>query len=196
MSEVGGIYRPSEYDVALVQGEIISGLIQLRPNLETIRLDDIKFSRQVHPFAIVASQSCDLDWDYNLRKDDSGLDEKSQHKLLPNILFCEMTTATRLRGRTDINSSLWSNIKINKNERYHFFQKVLPEQDLLSEGIDELAVDFKRYFTLPSDEVYERIAIGEAQRRCCLDSPYAEHFSTRFAYFLQRVALPEDHFSE
>lgn len=196
MSEGGDIYRPSEQDVALVQGEIISGLIQLHPNLEAIQSDDIKFGKKSHPFAIVVSQSCDLDWDYNLRKGDGLLDEKSQHKLLPNILFCEMTTAEVLRGRADINSSLWSNIKINKNERYHFFQKVLPEQDVFGEGIAELGVDFKRYFTLPADEVYERIAIGEAKRRCCLVSPYAEHFSTRFAYFLQRVALPEDHFSE
>jgi hypothetical protein len=40
-------------------------------------------------------------------------------------------------------------------------------------------MDFKRYFSLPTEEVYYRID-SEAKRRCRLVSPYAEHLSTRF----------------
>ena len=39
-------------------------------------------------------------------------------------------------------------------------------------GIPELGVDFKRYFTIPTDEIYKRIEKGEVRRRCVLMSPY------------------------
>jgi hypothetical protein len=68
--------------------------------------------------------------------------------------------------------------------------------DRLQEGLPELAIDFKRYFTVPTDEVYRRIELGEARRRCLLISPYLEHLSSRYAYFLSRIALPVDHASE
>jgi hypothetical protein len=66
----------------------------------------------------------------------------------------------------------------------------------LNEGLSELAIDFKKYFTLPIEELYRRIEIGEAQRRCVLVSPYMEHVCNRFSYFLSRIALPFDHASE
>jgi hypothetical protein len=59
-----------------------------------------------------------------------------------------------------------------------------------------MGIDFKRYFTIPADETYRRVELGEAQRRCVLQSPYLEHLSSRFAYYLSRVALPLDHVSE
>jgi len=55
----------------------------------------------------------------------------------------------------------------------------------------ELGIDFKRYFTLPTAEVYYQIQ-RQAARRCCLRSPYLEHLSTRFHAYQQRLALPED----
>jgi hypothetical protein len=86
-------------------------------------------------------------------------------------------------------------VKINKHERYHFLQLVEPSCDAQGTGLVELGIDFKRYFTLPTEEVYKRVEIGSAKRRCVLESPYLEHFSTRFAYYLSRVALPQDHAS-
>lgn len=76
------------------------------------------------------------------------------------------------------------------------FQLCLPMQTSRGEGAPELVIDFKRYFTLPTGELYRWIALGETRRRCRLRSPYMEHLSSRFAYFLSRVALPEDYRSE
>ena len=75
-------------------------------------------------------------------------------------------------------------------------QKVDATCDGLQQGLPELTIDFKRYFTIPTDEVYKRIEISETKRRCVLVGPYLEQLSSRFAYFIGRVALPEDHFSE
>ena len=95
-----------------------------------------------------------------------------------------------------LGSKAWARIQANKDERYHFLQKAEAIDDVRGEGLPELGIDFKRYFTIPTEEVYWRVHQKEAQRRCVLQSPYLEHLSSRFAYFLSRVALLEDHFSE
>lgn len=63
-------------------------------------------------------------------------------------------------------------------------------------GLPELGIDFKKIFTIPTDEIYQRIALGQVKRRAVLVSPYLEHLSSRFAYFLSRIALPQEHLSE
>lgn len=194
------IYRPSLPDSSpLRQGEILSGIIQVKLNLKTYGTEDVEIDLLVHPYAIIVSQDCDLDWDFRARHGES-----QEHKRIPSILFCEISTARNLssvilniENVKDIKKSrIWSRVKENKDERYHFLQQVKQEEDCLSEGLPELGVDFKRYFTIPADEVYLRIEKSESKRRCCLTSPYTEHFSSRFFYFQSRVALPEDHFSE
>ena len=75
-------------------------------------------------------------------------------------------------------------------------EKIAPADDSQNIGLPELGIDFKRHFTIPTDEMYKRLQIGEAKIRCMLMSPYLEHLSCRFAYFLSRIALPAEHFSE
>jgi hypothetical protein len=194
LAQESRVYARSSLDGPLRQGEILTDLIQLVLDPENINFDEsavIPAIPIIHPFAITVSQDCDLDWDFRARQGD---DEKQ--RLLPNVLFCVVATASELRDRTDINSSIWSSIKINKNERYHFLQKAEPSEDILNEGLPELGIDFKRYFTIPTNELYFQLKSAQARRRCRLISPYLEHLNTRFAYFLSRVALPEDHYSE
>lgn len=191
-----GIYTPCASEGPLRQGEILCDLIQLRLDVASMDAAEPLIHPFKHPYAIVASQDCDLDWDYKARY--VGI-ENPQDKLIPNILFCEMFTAEELKGlggeraQTIKGSNLWNPIRNNKNERYHFLQSADKTEDALNEGMPELGIDFKRYFTIPANEVYTRIASKEALRRCRLISPYLEHFSTRFAYYQFRVALPADH---
>lgn len=184
-------YESSPLGSPLRQGEILSNLLQVRLDPTTIHSEEPVRIIVAHPFAIVVSQDCDLDWDFRARQG-----QAKEHRKMPNILFCEVTEATTLRGREGINSRIWKRISRNKEERYHFLQKVLPDQDTLGQGLPELAMDFKRYFTIPADELYIRLQHSEAKRRCRLLSPYLEHFTTRFFYFQYRVALPSEHFSE
>ena len=203
MAQGSLIYMISSSSEPLRQGEILSNLLQLPldPDKVDLALDPEKgednrrtFIQPVyHPFSIVVSQDCDLDWDFKARKNE---DPTQRHKLLPNILFCMVTTAEELRGRSDMKSDIWKRVKGNKDERYHFFQKVEPAWDLLGQGLPELGADFKRYFTIPTNEVYFQLEKSTANRRCRLASPYLEHFASRFSYYLSRVALPEDHYSE
>lgn len=143
----------------------------------------------MQPFAIVISQDCDLMWDHEERQKP----QPNIYKLLPNILLCEVLAATDLRGRNRLDSDIWKRVVQNKDERYHFLRSVDALEDLVGQGLPDLAIDFKRYFTVPTDEVYAQLAL-DARRRTRLVSPYLEHLCDRFAYFRQRVALPEDHF--
>ncbi len=201
------MYRASPDDGALRQGEILTGVVEHQVSLETLKAPDnrIRVDKRRHPFAIVLTQDCDLDWDFNALSriqggdwpDDNEKAKREKAKLearrIPAILLCEVHAATEIRDREDINSTIWSQIKINKNERYHFFQLIPAEADLMGEGLPELTIDFKRYFTIPTGELYHYIIGGDAHRRTCLDNPYLEHISHRFASFLSRVALPQDY---
>ena len=171
------IYEPSPSEGALRQGEILSNLIQIRVKLDSIGKDIYEGENIIHPFAIVVTQDCDLEQDFKAQHGDAG-----KHRLLPNILFCEVELADIMRyGENDsalpedkrarsslIHTKDWKVIAQNDDERYHFLQEVEKQADLQNEGLPELAVEFKRYFTVPKDEVYYRVGIGEAQRRCRL----------------------------
>lgn len=197
MIEGSVIYTASVASGALRQGEIISNLIQSYVTVESLSTDGKITLEKEHEFAIVVTQDCDLDWDFRARNSISPVGEQgaSESRQIPNILFCEVHTAVTLRSRQGMSRQFWDRIKINKDERYQFFQAVAPEYDLLGEGLPKLGIDFKRYFTIPTDELYTRLSL-DSQRRCCILSPYLEHFTTRFSHYLSRIALPSEHFSE
>lgn len=58
----------------------------------------------MHPLAIVLSQDCDLDWDFEARQDGAAA------KTMPNVLFAEMVTAEQLRGSPTINTEVWKRV--------------------------------------------------------------------------------------
>jgi hypothetical protein len=191
LDKVEAIYEPSALTGALRQGEIVSDVIQVRLMIESLVPGAEPAIAEVrHPLAIIMTQDCDLDWDFKARQSNG-----SEGKRIPNVLFCEVIGATELRGRQGINSEIWKRISQNKDERYQFLQRILPDADAVGKGLPELGIDFKRYFTVPTEELYHRL-IAQAHRRCRLLSPYLEHLSTRFGYYQFRVALPADHLSE
>jgi hypothetical protein len=182
---------PTTPGACLRQGEIISDLDQFRLDVATIGTEGVISGRpHRHPLTVLMTQDCDLEQDSRARTESNSAD-----KIVPGLLFCEVVTAAELRG-SGINSTVWSQVKVNKHERYQFLQKVEASGDALGYGLPEMGIDFKRYFAIPTDEVYRRLELGEAKRRCILVSPYMEHLCCRFAHFLSRIALPIDHFSE
>lgn len=190
------MYRASltSAQYCLRQGELLSNLVHARLSLETVGGTELEIEEFTHPFAMLLTQDCDLEQDFTVRQK-----KETNDKLLPCLLFCEVATAEETLQRIAKSSkNEWKrmNISQNKNERFHFFQKVDPACDARQIGLEELVIDFKRYFAIPTAEVYQRIELGQAHRRCILNSPYLEHLSSRFAYFMSRVALPSDHVSE
>ncbi|HQU45527.1 MAG TPA: hypothetical protein PK867_22130, partial [Pirellulales bacterium] len=133
---------------ALRQGEIVSELIEVKLKLladGSLPQPDqlIEFQSISHPFAIVVSQDCELDWDFKARHYVAvGGKMVSAEKLVPNVLFGVVATAEELRGTHGITSDIWKRIRQNKDERYHFLERAPAEYDLQQRGLPELGIDF------------------------------------------------------
>ena len=185
------IYSPSPSNGALRQGEVVTGLKQYPLSIQSVGSEATPIvDEQAIPFSIILSQDCDLDLDYQAR---NGLNGVRPDKKLPSVLFCEIGLADEIfRPQEGMDAKIRRDIGQNKHERYHFLQQVSQSEDATGEGMAALVIDFKRYLTMPTEEVYKRLAL-HAKRRCTLNSPYLEHLATRFAYFQMRVALPQDH---
>ena len=189
---------PEGSSKALRQGEILSNLIELRVDINSItgRRRKLKYRANPikHDYVIVLSQDCDLEQDFNYR----ALDRGKAKDELPSILFCEVMKEEEFVGGDAYANILQSsttrnNIAQNNDFRFHRVQNIPKNLDAQSKGLPELVMAFKRYFTVPTEEVYHRIRLGHVLRRCRLKSPYLEHFCGRFHYFNNRIALPEEY---
>ena len=188
------IYRASDEKEALRQGEILTGVVQFKPIPElNSTLENINFEPIVHLYAIIVSQDCDLDWDYSARQN-----QDKPHKLLNSILFCQLYTAQNIRTdkTLQINSKEWGLVQSNRNQQYHFFEKIPSECEFKQEGLPELTADFKRVFAIDAEFLYHQINNKIACRRTVLKSPYLEDFSHRYRNYHGRIALPAQHESE
>jgi hypothetical protein len=169
-----------------------------RVKLEHVANASPDFEIEIQPIALVLTQACDLDLDFRQRFPSTSTSNSSQStdKMIPCVLFCEVVPAEEMFGRVrQLGSKIWARIKQNDDPRYQFLQKPGAECDAFGEELTEFAIDFKRYLALPTAEVYKRVALGEARRRCILRSPYLESVCQRFANYLSRIGLPEPHFS-
>lgn len=175
----GNIYEPVVAGTQFHQGEIISNVIQLIYDRVANELHEID-----HGFCVIGSQECDLARDWEKKGE--------QPPILDGVLLFVADTAAAVRaiiGGKDI----WKRVIQNKDERYQALEAVPAEQDLSATGFDALIVDFRRYFTVPPNDLYSQIEANTAQRRACLRSPYREHLQNRATAFLARVGLDNDH---
>ncbi len=146
---------------------------------------------------MILSQWYDFDSDHGARNSGDASENQGSkaRNQIPTVLFREVHTASELKTAVSKGSEIWKRIQQNNDERDHFLERVLPELDAEGLRLEEMGIDFKRFFAIPTDEVYHRLKIGQARRRCCLASPYLEHFRRRFANPLSRIALPTPHTS-
>ena len=189
------IYQASSNKASLRQCELLTGVLQFNPITKELSKDwqeeGISVTSIIHPYSIVVTQNCDLDWDYKVRQSD-----EPTTKLLNSVVLCEVSLAQDVRNisnKLGMNSTTWGNIKTHKHERYYFFESIPSECELDKVGIPELTADFKRVFAVDASTLYRQIEIGVIKRRAILTSPYLEHFSMRYHNFHSRVALPYDY---
>jgi hypothetical protein len=202
------IYTASNELDRIWQGEILAELPQAKLSLQSLStlagrpdhvasgLDPVAPPVQVeyhdHPLVIVLSQDCDLEQDFK-KRNPGGI------SLLHNILLADVFEAAalqqKLSAEENTNSSDWRKIKGNNTPRFQFLNSVLSGEDTSSTGLPALAVDFRRYFSVRTDELYERLRLGQTKKRCRLQTPYAEHLAHRFYSYQARIPLPKEHIS-
>ena len=185
---------------ALRQGEILTNIVELQVRLESIgstNCDSVYEANPIeHLFAIIVSQDCDLEQDFNYRYGSKG----NIRNELPSVLLCQAEKVDEFvkseMYRNLFNSKTFAgNFKNNNEIRYHFIQEIPADLSAVDKRIPELGIDFKRYFSMPTAEVYHRIKLDHTQRCSVLESPYRDHFSQRFYNFNNRIALPEEYMS-
>jgi hypothetical protein len=194
--EAVSVYARSERTGALRQSEIICNLLQFTVDPQSLKAGgELAFGQLQREFAVVLSQDCDLAQDFELRRrtwNEELLYAEIESKLLPNVLLCELVTDADLFAALPQGSDIRKRVKQNKDERYQYLCAVPTNSDTAGTGLPALGIDFKRHFTIPTEELYLQISQA-AVRRCRLVSPYLEHLATRFSSFLSRVALPSNH---
>lgn len=142
------------------------------------------------PYAIVLTQDCDLEWDYEKR---SNTPDKvlTDDKTLQSILICPAYIAEQLQNGEHLKaldltmqkwaSDLWKHIRRNQNERFHFL-----EEDT-ENNMPNLVIDFKHYYTVPAEDIY---SIADAKYKISIKLLFREDISRRFANYLSRIGLP------
>ena len=157
--------------------------------------DSIEVSKIVFPLAIVLTQACDLQQDYNARKKIEVENRGNQDKFLISVIVAPIYNFEEFRMGTHLNQlgltmepkgrrerSLCSNIIKNENKRYHYLNFADDVE------IVESVIDFKHYFTVTVNYLN---SIREEKYVCSLESLYRELILQRFSNFLSRIGLPE-----
>lgn len=174
-------YTVSELSEEFRQGEVLSNVMQYRFDSATGEVEAIQ-----HDFVIIASQDCDLYQDFTKNK----LGEASD---LNDVLIFQAFDAKAHKAILG-GSDIWRRVEKNRDDRYQFLESIPGACDKMGIGLPALVVDFKRFFSLSTGELRRQcIAHGGATRRCRLNDLYREHFQSRVAFYLQRVALPRQH---
>lgn len=173
-------FTTGELQRELRQAEIISNLYQFTYDVSTNEV-----IKTLHAYAIILSQDCDLLWDFEAKM-------RNERRDLNGVLVYEIESVPDIRARLP-GGDILRRIRRHGEERYHFLGPVPQDADTLNEGLPELVIDFRRFYTLPADEIYRQCAIegpDGAKRRCRLDIPYREHLQLRAGFYFQRIALP------
>lgn len=181
------------------QGEILANVREYVPTLDAIDGGDLVINVIEHPFLLIVSQDCDLDWDYNannyLADDASGEQIVDNPRSITSVLCCELHEAGAIRHREGVNSGMWKQIRNNSDERYQFLSTI-EVSDGLPHGMPETCIDFKRFVSIRPSILYRQIRNHTCVRRGVLMSPYMEQVCRRYSCYASRIALPEPHLSE
>jgi len=154
-----------------------------------------------YPYLVVLSQDCDLQSDFGREEEDikkTSEEDKSlegnnetQDCKLHTILVCpaydlnEFKEGKHLEGLS-LNMRLFkageiSKIKGDKYERFHYLH------ELVDLGIPELVIDFKHFYTIPRDIIYNQ---SKKSYLATINILFRENLSQRFSNYLSRIGLP------
>lgn len=171
----------------LRQGEILTDVVQRRRTFQSLTLAEPEIEDIHHPYCVIATQDCDLEQDQDAREGRTTAD-----KMIPNVLLLEAVTVEELIAGLARGKDILKRVIANRDDRYQVLEPIPGACDTSGQGLPALGIDFKRCFTVPTEELYAQLNSG-ARRRTQLNSNYLEHFNQRFAGYLSRVALLREH---
>jgi hypothetical protein len=192
---MGLVYEPAS-DGPIRQAELLTSVSEFQaiPDKEG-NANEVATRRIEHPLAIVLSQDCDLEQDFNVRHpaEQPAPDREAAEAspaALTHILLCDAHEESELKKRLPdgLGSKDFRRIAGNQNERYHRIDGA----DVGDTGvsIEPLFLDFRRHFSIPCPAIYEQFASGLSGRTARLPAYYLHDLNHRFYSYLARVAIP------
>lgn len=180
-------YSSVDPNAELRQSEILSNITYsfLEPSSDDSGRMDMRSGTL--SYVIVLTPDCDLLQDFRDRRD------KRASKLF-NVLMFGAEEAGQAKDRIGYNTKEWKHVQQNVFDQFYYLTAIKADTDLRGRGMPDLVIDFKRYFTLPSGEIYRQCALAEpdkAFRRCRLTDLWREDLQRRAMSYMQRVGLPD-----
>lgn len=206
-------WRRVEPESPIGECELLSELNRVTIEAADVGLQEPRLGRDTYAYVMVVTQACDLEFDGVARRqieaagpaplrgqeriDWDAANRSARGKLLEGILVCVADEVEVVHDASGLRTKQWQFVESNQRERYHSLRPGTPEVDHEGKGFPALVLDFKRYFTVPPEELGGRVALtgdapGRARRRAVLVSPFLEDVASRFFRFQARVALPDE----
>jgi hypothetical protein len=180
---------PSE---RLCQGDILSN-VEL---IEYANIDEngiVNISKISFPFAIVLTQDCDLEQDFNNRNTEKNT---NQDKHILSVIVAPLYNIEHIYNgehlsELDFKMQIINSrpaksenrlLRQNQNPRYHYlqFDNVIP--------IVNSVIDFKHYFTVNNEGLKKH---KQSNFICKVEELFREQISLRFSNYLSRIGLPD-----
>jgi hypothetical protein len=184
---------------ALRQGEVLYNVWEHRPLAPAVDIQPettVPVQSLLHSIVVVMTADCDLEQDYRARNPASApasMREKFAatpgRYYIPYVLLCECYDEDRRRAELPVSSRLWSDVQTNQRERYHHFKEAPVAQATVT--VPTITLDFKRNFTVPTEELYRAIQAGGVTRAAIVPPIYVHDLMHRFYGFLSRVGVPD-----
>ena len=175
--------KTSKSNLRICQGDIFTE-IDIIESFD-VKGSKIKIDRISFPYVVCLNQECDLENDYNSPADK---DSRLLHiAIAPAFNFEDFLSGNHWAGIFDLNTTSKRKdtksklIMDNEIPRFHYL-------NFAESNMPELIVDFKHFFTINRDVLYEKLD----KRLCSLDDLFKEKLSQRFSNFISRIGLPEE----
>lgn len=179
----------------VVEYRLTSPLIELGPE------ESPSYHTYSHPLLVIVSSPCDLESDHRSRhieppenerdmsvEDLDSIPARIQYTLVCDVFEEDTMRQSRTPGtdRKRFVTSMWTRIKKNQDERYHY----LPEGTLGDEPIPALLLDFRRTMALPTEPLWEAIRSGQVSRFAVIPPIFVHDLAQRLYSFLSRFGTP------
>jgi len=155
-----------------------------------ISFEDESFA--TYPYTIILTQACDIQSYYKSIEKWKKINEIRDRQLITQIIFCPAFEEEHFINGTHLESQYkykMPKLTSKQRDKYknleHIRYYYIPSNE---KSIPNLFLDFKQYFTLPVTLVNELIKGHNNLYK--LDHLLYTHLADRFAFYLQRVALP------
>lgn len=177
----------------LVQGEILSGIWELRPQRPPISTDEgasLEINPMEHPLVVVMTAVCDMEQDFDARfnNPDGAESDPNSPRLVPQTLLCDVYTHEDIRPRFRGMPDVWRRIKQNQDERYHHLNAG-DIGDPPTDRLSDLYLDFRKILALPTRSIYEGLEL-ELNRVAVVPDVFIHDLIHRFYGYLSRIGLP------